>query len=146
MKTIVVPTDFSKVSLNAVKYAADMACILHTNLSLLHVVGIPKNYIGGSPPVYNVSELIEDAEKELEHLKDKMLARTDDRISISIKTIIGDVILGIADHCEALNTYAIVMGAESTGPLERILFGGKTITAVRRLPWPLITVPDKVRF
>ena len=146
MKTIVVPTDFSKVSLNAVKYAADMACVLNTSLSLLHVVGVPKNFIDASPPIYNVSELIEDAEKELNELRDKILTRTEDRIRISVKAIVGEVVSAIADHCEGLNTYTIVMGAETTGPVERLIFGGKTVSSVRRLSWPLIVVPDKARF
>lgn len=146
MKTIVVPTDFSDISLNAVKYAADMACTLNTSLSLLHVVGIPKNFLESSPPIYSVSEVVEAAEKELKLLKIEMHVRTHNKIDISIKTIIGEVVSTIDDHCATLNTYAIVMGAEASGSVERILFGGKTVSSLRRLSYPLIVVPDKVEF
>jgi nucleotide-binding universal stress UspA family protein len=43
MQTIVTPTNFSAASLNAVNYAADMACVIGANLSLLNVV--PYRYL-----------------------------------------------------------------------------------------------------
>ena len=146
MKTIIVPTDFSEISLNAVKYAADMACALNTNLSILHVVGIPKNFIESSPPIYSVTELVEQAEKELKLLKIQMLVRTHNKIDVFIKTIIGEFVSVLDDYSAMFKTYAIVMGAESAGSVERIFFGGKTISAARRLPYPLIVVPNKAEF
>lgn len=146
MKTIIVPTDFSEISLNAVRYAADMACVLNTNLSLLHVVGIPKNFLESSPPIYSVSEVVEEAEKQLRLLKVEMLVRTHNKIDIFVKTMIGEFVSVVDDYCSMLDPYAIVMGAESTGSFERILFGGKTISSVRRLSYPLIVVPDKAVF
>jgi nucleotide-binding universal stress UspA family protein len=41
MRTIIAPTDFSAVSLNAVNYAADLAVAINAELILLHVVQIP---------------------------------------------------------------------------------------------------------
>jgi nucleotide-binding universal stress UspA family protein len=38
------------------------------------------------------------------------------------------------------------MGAESTRAFERFLLGGKTISAVKQLDWPLIVVPPDVKF
>jgi hypothetical protein len=37
MKTIIAPTDFSPVSLNAVNFAADMAVSVDSSLLLFHV-------------------------------------------------------------------------------------------------------------
>ena len=45
-----------------------------------------------------------------------------------------------------MRPYAVVMGAESAGGFQRLLFGGKTLNAIRRLQWPLIIVPPTVRF
>jgi Universal stress protein UspA and related nucleotide-binding proteins len=146
MKTIIAPTDFSEASLNAVIYAADMARVLKTDLLLLHVVGIPNTFNELSPPIYNISELLEDAESELKLLRNRMRVRTKDLIKISIKAIVGKVVSVIDELSDSLNTYAIVMGAESTGPFERILFGAKTISSIKRLSCPLIVVPNKVRF
>jgi len=41
MRTIVAPTDFSSVSINALNYAADLAAAIEADLILLHVVQIP---------------------------------------------------------------------------------------------------------
>ena len=41
MKTIIVQTDFSPVSLNAVNFAADMAVAIDASILLFHVYNIP---------------------------------------------------------------------------------------------------------
>jgi len=41
MRTIVAPTVFSSVSINALNYAADLAAAIEADLILLHVVQIP---------------------------------------------------------------------------------------------------------
>lgn len=146
MKTIIAPTDFSEISLNAVKYAADMACVLSTNLAILHVVVVPQNINYTSPPLVSVSELLEGAEKELDLLRDKMLTRTENKITVSVKAVVGDVVPAIQDYSISLNTYAIVMGAETTNSLEELIFGAKTIASIKSLSHPLIVVPDKVQF
>ena len=43
MQTIIAPTDFSNISLNAVNYAADMAMALNANLLILHAIELPIN-------------------------------------------------------------------------------------------------------
>src|SRR5205809_3193827 len=133
MKTIIVPTDFSDISLNAVNYAADMACVINTNLAIIHVCAIPLDFNHPGAPVYNVSELIVDAEKQMTSLKEKILIRTGERVKTYTKVLMGDVVTVIDDFSAATNTYAVIMGAESTGAFERVLFGGKTISSLRRL-------------
>ncbi len=46
MKTIIAPTDFSDVSLNAVYYAADMASTVNANLLILHATEAPFSRAG----------------------------------------------------------------------------------------------------
>ena len=69
MKIIVAPTDFSTISLNAVNYATDMACILGANLALVHVCPIPVSLSDVPVPPYPFEELISDAERKMEELK-----------------------------------------------------------------------------
>ena len=38
------------------------------------------------------------------------------------------------------------MGAEKTSALERVLFGGRTVEALKQLEWPLIIVPPNAVF
>jgi nucleotide-binding universal stress UspA family protein len=146
MKTLVVPTDFSAVSLNAVNYAADMACVIGTNLSLIHVCLIPMAFSEVPAPAYDINQLISNAEEKLEALKEKISARTGGRLIITTIVKQGNVVPEIDEYCATVNTYAVVMGSESAGGLERFLGGGKTISAVKQFNWPLIVVPPEVKF
>lgn len=146
MKTIVTPTDFSAISLNAVNYAADLACVISTNLSLIHVCAIPIAINEVPVPAYSIAELVTGAEEQMKLLKEDIMHRTRDRIKIITVVKQGDVVLGIDDYCASVDPYAVVMGTESTGAFESFLLGGKTISAMRQLSWPLIVVPPDVKF
>jgi nucleotide-binding universal stress UspA family protein len=146
MKTIIAPTDFSAASLNAVNYAADMACVIGTNLSLLHVCPIPVSLSDVPSPAYSTAELVADAEEQMKLIKENILYRTKDSLKITTAIKQGDVVLAIDEHCHTINPYAVVMATESNAAFERFLFGGKTINAVRQLAWPLIVVPPNVKF
>lgn len=146
MKTIVAPTDFSATSLNAVNYAADLACVISTDLSLIHVCLIPMTFSEVPAPAYSIVELVADAEEQMKLLKEKIMNRTGERIKINTEVKQGNVVSEIDDYCASVNPYAVVLGTESAGAFERFLFGGKTISAMRQLSWPLIIVPPEVKF
>ena len=146
MKTIVTPTDFSAISLNAVNYAADLACVINTNLSLIYVCPIPIAINEAPIPAYSIAELVADAEEKMKLLKEKIIYRTRDRIKINTEVKQGDVVSGIDDYCSSVDPYAVVMGTESTGAFERFLLEGNAISAMRQLSWPLIVVPPNVKF
>ena len=65
MKTIIVPTDFSRISLNAANYAAEMASSINADLSLFHVCLLPITTYGEVP------YLIENMDPSLSSLKIK---------------------------------------------------------------------------
>jgi len=146
MKTIVAPTDFSVISLNAVNYAADLACVIGTDLSLIYVCHMPMSFSEVPASVYNVAELVADGEEQMKLLKEKMMSGTGNKIKINTEIRQGNVVSEISDYCSSLNPYAVVMGAERTGALERLLIGGKTISAIRQLSWPVIVVPPGAEF
>jgi nucleotide-binding universal stress UspA family protein len=146
MKTIVAPTDFSVTSINAVEYAADMASVIGTDLSLIHVCQVPVAISEVPVSEYSVTELITDAEKQMALLKEKIGIRTGDRIHISTLVREGETITELETYCSSVNTYAVVMGTERAGAIERALFGGRTTTAMRKLGWPVIAVPAEAKF
>jgi nucleotide-binding universal stress UspA family protein len=146
MKTIIAPTDFSKVSLNAVYYAADLAAALNLNLSLLHVCEVHKSFSQLSVPAFDPAEFLRNADEQLKELTQKLSAYTDRRIKIKTEVMIGDVVDSIVEHCNVTRPFVVVMGAETATGLERILFGGKTLSSLRRLSWPLVVVPADIKF
>ena len=146
MKTIIAPTDFSANSLNAVDYAADMANMLGAHLTLFHVYAIPAPATEVPIPTYDVEALATAADTEIQKLKETLLNRLNDRVIIHTETRPGYVINELTEYADSVKPFAVVMGAESAGAFERFLFGGKTLSAVKDLSWPLIIVPPTAKF
>ncbi|MFC0773945.1 universal stress protein [Terrimonas alba] len=148
MKTIIAPTDFSANSLNAVNYAADMANRLDAHLTLFHVYTIPTPAIATevSIPSYDMEALATTADADIQKLKETLLSRLNDRVIIHTEIRPGYVINELTAYADSVKPFAVVMGAETTSAFERLLFGGKTIAAVKDLPWPLIIVPPTAKF
>lgn len=146
MKKILIPTNLSSISLNAVNYAADLAVAIGADISLIYVCPIPVSYGDIPIPVYNYDEFIADARELLEQMKDKIAARHKAALKVDVEVKIGELIPAIKAYCDEIQPYAIVMGAESNGTIERFLFGGKTIDSVKYLSWPVIVVPPDIQF
>ncbi len=146
MRTIIAPTDFSPASVNAVNYAADMACMLGTHLTLFHVYAIPQPVSEVPVTGYSIEEIKYDAEKKMGDLKESLLDRTGERIAIHTELRAGDVLLNLTGYCAEVAPYAVVTGPESLSGLERVVLGGKTTGAVKRLQSPLFVVPADAKF
>lgn len=146
MKTIIAPTDFSPCSINAVNYAADLATVAGASLSLIHVCNWPLVISEVPATALSMDDLINDAQERIELLKTELLQRTHDRVRISIEVKQGDVVQQLKEHCDFIKPYAIVMGAENNNPFQRFLFGGKTLTSLKHISWPVIVVPPMVKF
>lgn len=146
MKTIIAPTDFSALSVNAVNYAADLACAMKADLTIVHVFSIPVTY--GEIPIqeFSAKEIFAGAEEGMSSLKEKVQARIGGKIRLNTELIEGDVVPSITDYCKLVEPYAVVMGSESGNVYERFLFGAKTISAMKKLSWPLIVVPAEAKF
>jgi nucleotide-binding universal stress UspA family protein len=82
MKTIVAPTDFSAISVNAVNYAADLACIIGADLSLIHVCQIPMAFSEVPVTESRIDEIVRNAEEKMKVFKENILERTRERINI----------------------------------------------------------------
>lgn len=146
MKTIVAPTDFSPISLNAVYYAADLACVVGAGIALIHVCQMPLAISEVPAPTYGIPELMDEAEHRIGLLKEKILRRTNRQIEVTTEVKLGNILPEINEYCDSQNVYAVVMGGESAGPFERVLLGGKTISAIDEFLWPLIIVPPESKF
>ena len=146
MKTIIALTDFSATALNAVNYAADMACIICSNLSLMYVCPITPAINEVPVSVLLLEKQVADAEEQMRLLKENIIYRTRDRIHITTIVKQGVVVPEIEVYCASVKPYAVVMGTESANALERFLIEGITISVMQQLSWPLIVVPPDVKF
>ncbi|MBS1563379.1 MAG: universal stress protein, partial [Bacteroidetes bacterium] len=141
MKIIVVPVDFSPTSINAARYAADMAVSLEAGVSLLHVCATPVP-LGEIPvPVESMDELISDAEEELSALKKSLQEKAGRMLTVIMEVRVGDVLTQLKEYCDKLEPFAVVMGPHGKPAIERLLFGSNTLQAITALSWPLLVVP-----
>lgn len=142
MKTIIVPTDFSPVSLNAVNFATDMALAIEANILLFNVYNIPVSYSDVPLVLVSVEEMKKSSETQLEDLKNKISHRTSGKIKIYTESILGNTVDELENLCKKIQPFAVVMGAKGKTGIEKLVFGSTTLTAIRHLTWPVICVPQ----
>ena len=144
MKTLVVPTDFSSVSVNAMNYAVDMAQAINAGIVLLHVYNVPVSFTD-SPvsPVSTVSieEIKRTSEERLQELKKNLVTVTAGKVEIFTEARLGETIEELEQICNSVEPLAIIMGSHGTTGFERLIMGSTTLTAVRHLKCPVIVVP-----
>lgn len=141
MKTIIAPTDFSPVSLNAVNFAADMAVSIDASLLLFNAFNIPVSYADVPVVLVSVDELKKGSESALEELKKKIIHVTSGKIKVYTEARMGNTVDELEELCKKIQPFSVVMGAKGASGIEKILFGSTALTAIRHLTWPVICVP-----
>jgi nucleotide-binding universal stress UspA family protein len=145
MKTIIAPTDFTAVSLNAVIYAADMAVDLNAKLLLMHIVPIT---IPSVPefPVPDNSYLQMNYEVKLDELRTMILTRTCDAIEITTSLVTGNFSYELKQTCVEVQPFAVVMGTHMPGMLERLFLRSTTLSTLTNLPFSVMVIPEKLTY
>jgi nucleotide-binding universal stress UspA family protein len=144
MKTLVVPTDFSSVSVNALNYAVDMAQAINAGLVLLHVYNVPVSFTEAPvAPVTSVSleEVKRSSEERLEELKKNLVILTAGKIQIYSESRLGEPIEELEAICKSLDPMAVIMGSHGTTGFERMIMGSTTLSAIKHIKCPVIVVP-----
>src|SRR5262245_28991146 len=141
MKTIVVPTDFSAISNNAIDYAVDLAKATGSSMLLFHAYQVPVSMTDVPIVLLSVEELQKTYETKMDDLKRSLQQRTGDSIKIYVETKLGDTVDELEDVCDKVKPFAVVMGTKGATGMERVLFGSTTLTTIRHLSWPVIVVP-----
>jgi len=147
MKTIIAPTDFSAISLNAVNYAADLAVAVNAKLLLVNIVPLPvTSSVEITITEETISELQEDTDKELLKLKDELLLRTKNKIDIQSFSEFGTVEYDMEEICGQRKPFALVMSAKTSNVFERFFMGSNTLSAMRNIPYPVLVIPESCSF
>jgi len=143
MQTIIAPTDFSDVSLNAVNYAADMAIALQANLLILHAIESPVNV----KKMYEAPDAIElEAEEKLNGLEASLLKRTSGKVSVQTKQVIGLIESEIIKICTYKNPLAIVMATKGASIKDHFFMESITVYLSKNLKHPVIVVPPNTQY
>ena len=147
MSQILVPIDFSEVSMKALRFAEHIADVGDT-LLLLHVVDVPA--IGMAEPYYAsadtmtsiLNDLISTGEEKLKN------AQKEIKKDVHVKTIVevGSPFDGMQKHLNNEHADLIVMGTQGASGLKEIFVGSNTEKAVRFSKCPVIAIPADYKF
>ena len=146
MKNILLPTDFSENSLNAIKYAIQLFKKEECKFYVLHTY---------TPVIYDPQILIlehadffleeiykKNAEKNLDKLIKKVKKNAGSHSSFEKMAVFHSLIPAINEIVAEKGVYVVIMGTKgATGALE-ILWGSNTVRALKNLSCPLLIVPQ----
>jgi nucleotide-binding universal stress UspA family protein len=145
MKTILVPVDFSDVTLKVIKAAVHLAKPFQSKIILMHVSepGPPLLGLGPTPdavPMPQPQEPITPPDQA------ERFARLQEMISsiglvstiVELEGIPNDLILSQA---ESLRVDLIVLGSHSRGPISHLFLGSVADGVLQRARCPVLIVP-----
>lgn len=150
MKKILVPTDFSQTSLNALKYAVELAKINNAKLFIINVSFIPNFYVND---FLNYSFYETDMKSAIESIKKISMTKLDELLKYSFLEsidVISEVLLGYSIYFEIIN-YAkkikpdiIIMGSHSGKKGSLFNIGSNTERVIRTTEIPVIVVKKQM--
>lgn len=146
MKIIIIPTDFSPIATNALHYGIDMAKAVNASLLLLNVYQVPVSYSDVPIMLVSVDELKKSAEAKLATLKAEVEHITSGTVKVYTEARLGNVSDELETLCNKIKPLAVVMGSKGSTGLERVLFGSNTLSAIKHLTWPVISIPPGKNF
>ncbi|PTT39829.1 universal stress protein [Chryseobacterium sp. HMWF028] len=158
MRTILVPTDFSRPAKNAAFYALHLANALKSDIDLCHAFSLPieSPMLGQTAwTLYEYPDLQKENSKELKKLvkileeKEKALWGDDTfpfHPSINYTCEGGDPINVIKNTAAHNKTLLIVMGMQGAGKLSRFFFGSNSLKMINNSQYPLLLIPQNHTF
>jgi nucleotide-binding universal stress UspA family protein len=141
IKTILVPTDFSKNAETGVKYARDLAGTLGAQVVLLHVsvhqaMAVMHGF-GGVPIPRDVEVSVNRAVEEGFQASKGLF---DDPAAVRTAHVHGNADAEIIEYATSESVDLIVMSTHGHTGFDRLLLGSTAERVVRRAPCPVITV------
>ena len=151
MKNILVPTDFSDNSWNAIKYAMQFFKKKKCNFYLLHVTSLT-NYIDADAPLLTDIESIENAlitesKTELQKLlqKIKQLNGKDNNNYITL-TSIDYFIDAVRNQIIEKKIDLVVMGTKGATGFKEAMVGSNTGDLITKVQCPVLVIPEDAVF
>jgi nucleotide-binding universal stress UspA family protein len=140
-KKILVPTDFSRHSVEAVAAAADLSRRYEATVTLAYVFepvtyALPEGHVMQSPP--QIEEMQNAFEERL--VQAQADARAAGALGVSGKLLTGPVAGEITDFAERESFDLIVMGTHGRTGLRHLVLGSVAEKVVRTAPCAVLTV------
>jgi nucleotide-binding universal stress UspA family protein len=145
MKTILVPVDFSDVTIKVVKVAVHLAKPFQSKIILMHATeNVPQLMgMGGGPdalPVPQAGELanLPNYSEKLARLREMISAVGLTSTTVELEGVTVDLIMSQA---ETSRVNLIVLGSHNRGPLSHLFLGSVADSVLQRAKCPVLIVP-----
>jgi nucleotide-binding universal stress UspA family protein len=146
MKLLIVPTDFSPVADNALKYAMDMALAMNMNIMLVNVYQLPISYSEVPLVTISLDELRKISESKLAELKGNILRISEEKIKVYTESRLGDVSEEVKSLARTLQPFGIVMGTRGVSGAGRFFLGSNSLSVIEKVGVPVFIIPPGARF
>lgn len=143
MKKILVPFDFSALSVSALRFAIELAEAAHGQVTVLHVVNIapvylesldPNGYPVGSASI--LSELSREATEHFARVKGELKTRIEPGFRVE-QGLLHQIVIKAIHETEA---DLVVMGTNGINGIAEVMMGSNTEKVVRTAPVPVISI------
>lgn len=151
MKSILLPTDFSKNSINAINYAVEL---FKNEPCEFYVINIQKasSFVSddlmtmtSSATIYHT--LIDIAKKSINNVIKEVKTTYNNNLHEFYSIVDYDNFVdGINQACLTRQIDLIVMGTKGASGAEKVLFGSNTARVMQRCSTPVLAIPDGCKF
>jgi len=145
MKTILVPTDFSRNSDNAIHFALELNRKLKAKMVLFHSY-VVADFAGDLPlSMPSDDELRKSAEKGM-HLQEKKIKEEYPGMEMETMTSAGYPENEIIQISSDRKTDLVIMGTQGASGLREVLVGSITAAVMEDTTCPVLAIPEKAEF
>jgi nucleotide-binding universal stress UspA family protein len=155
MKTILVPSDFSKNATTALRYAIRLSRLLKAELVVFHCAHLSTYILAASSATdaqmnllieedhaFKMKKLLSQVKKAYKYVGLKKIPAST-KILVESKTFLIENIMELA---EKFHADLIVTGTHGATGLNRYFFGSNTATLISRSRIPVLAIPEKYRY
>ncbi len=155
MKTILVPSDFSKNANVALRYAIQLCKVMKTDLVVFHCAHVSPyilatvsssetemNRLIQEDEVFKMAKLMTQVKKVYKYLGIKRIPATTKLVIDSDPLVVENII----DVASKYHAGLIVMGTHGATGLNRYFFGSNTANLISRSELPVLAIPEKYRY
>jgi len=147
MKNILLPTDFSNNSLNAIDFAMQMFKDIECTFHILNVQKassfVSDDLMTASPSVNLYQAIIDASKKSLNNVIKSIEAKYKNPKHQLVPIVDYDNFIdSINQTCEVKNVDLIIMGTKGASGLEKVVFGSNTVRVIQRGKIPVLAIPN----
>ncbi|MBP9068333.1 MAG: universal stress protein [Bacteroidia bacterium] len=146
MKTILVPTDFSRVSNNAIDYAAELAVFSKSKLILFNSYHIPVAVTEVPAVIPDLDSLEKNSLLALKEIEKRLALSYGNKLQIECVAKCGFAVDEIDMYATNAKADLIVMGMKGAGYLTEKLIGSVTTSLIQKSKCPVLAIDEHVRY